>query len=324
MKQKIVLFLKKMFQGINTPMMILALLLSLALWYVNKLGHRYTTTVTLPIRIENSADNTIGVLQQEHRIECLIEGPGYRLLPYTLFPGRQTVTIDLRRIDVRSDDVEGPGEVSLASLSSAVSEQLIDVRLVSILTPRFEIVTSPLRSRKLPVRSRLRLELRNPYMQIGPVRLYPDSLEVKTLGIVLDTLQAIYTEPRSFDDVTASLSGRIELVQPTGVILPLTEVGYQAVVEEYTEVELTLPLTLRNGPADRTAVILPEAVKVKLNVSSSRYARVSSGEIAAFIDYDDRLTNLGTPYKVRIPAEEGIVVKEIAPLYVELVFQEGS
>ncbi len=322
MKQKIVLFLKKTFQGINTPVMILALLLSLGLWYINKLGHRYATTVTLPIRIENSADNTIGVLQQEHRIECRIEGAGYRLLPYTLFPGRQTVTIDLRRIDVRSGEEGEPGEVTLASLASAVSEQLTDVRLVSILTPRLEIVTSPLRSQRLPVRSRLRFELRNPYMQIGPVHLYPDSMEVKTLSVVLDTLQALYTETRSFEDVTASLSGRIGLVQPPEVILPLTEVGYEVVVEEYTEVDLTLPLTLRNGPADRTAVILPEAVKVKLNVSSSRYARVSSGEIAAFIDYDDRLTNLGTPYKVHIPVEEGIVVKEIAPLYVELVFQE--
>jgi hypothetical protein len=70
------------------------------------------------------------------------------------------------------------------------------------------------------------------------------------------------------------------------------------------------------------AVILPEEVSVRLNVSRSRYASVSSGAIAAFIDYQDRTTNLGTAYRVHLPVEEGIEVKEIVPLYVELVFQE--
>jgi hypothetical protein len=322
MKQKIVLFLKKTFQGTNTTVLILALLLSLALWYINKLGSSYKTTVTLPIRIANSADDTIGVLQREYPIECQIEGVGYRLLAYTLFPDREVVTVDLQRIDVRPAGADGLSEVALPSLAGAISEQLTDVRLLSILTPRLEIVTSPLRTRTLPVRSRLRFELSNPYMQIGPVHLYPDSLEVKTLSVVLDTMQAVYTEPRSFGDVTASLSGHIGLVFPPDVLLPLTEVGYEVVVEEYTEVELTLPLTLRNGPVDRTAVILPEAVKVRLNVSRSRYASVSSGEIAAFIDYDDRTTNIGPSYRVHLPAGEGIEVKEIAPLYVELVFQQ--
>jgi hypothetical protein len=322
MMQKTVSFLKKTFQGINTPVMILALLLSLGLWYINKLGHRYTVDVTLPVHIVNSADSPIGVLQQEHRIECRIEGAGYRLLAYTLFPDRQTVSIDLRRLDVLPAGADGLSEITLSSLSNAIDGQLGDVRLVSIDLPRFEVAASPLRSKMLPVRSRVRLELRNPYMQIGPVRLYPDSLEVKTLEIVLDTLQAVYTEARSFDDLATPLSGRIGLVSPPGVLLPLAEVGYRVAVEEYTEVDLSLPLTLHNAPPERTAVILPEEISVRLNVSRSRYASVSSGAIAAFIDYKERTTNLGSAYRVHLPVGEGIEVKEIVPLYVELVFQQ--
>jgi len=77
-----------------------------------------------------------------------------------------------------------------------------------------------------------------------------------------------------------------------------------------------------NDPEDRRPVILPDQVLVKFNVASSRYASASSGEIRAFIDYQDRLTNMGKQYKVYVPVPEGIVVKEISPLYVELVFEE--
>ena len=306
------------------PVLIIAVIISFSLWYVNKLGHTYTTTATLPVHIENSADNTIGVIDEEHEVECRIEGTGYQLLRYSLFPKRNGITVNLRRIDLREIPNTNKSEVSLNSLYNAISEQLTDVRLLSILTPRFEITTSPLNTKKLPVRSQIRVDLRNPYMQIGPTQLYPDSMEVKSLGIILDTMQAVWTESRHYSGVNGSLSGRIGLLQAPEVILPQTEVEYVITVEEYTEVDLILPLSLRNGPVGMVPVILPEDVSVKLHVARSKYASASSGEITAYIDYEDRNTNIGKQYKVHIPVSEGIVVKEIVPLYVELVFQEAT
>lgn len=321
--QRTVTTLRKTIQGINVPVTVTALLLALAMWYINKLEHTYATTVELPIRIENSADNTIGVLESDYRIGCRIEGAGYELLAYTLLPRRRALSIDLSRVEVLPTGEEGLSEIALPSLAAAVAEQLGGgIRLVSILTPRLEVVAAPLHTKKLPIRSRIDLQLRNPYMQIGPVRLFPDSIEVKTLGVVLDTLRAVYTEARSFDDVAASLSGRIGLRQPPDVMLPVTEVGYQVTVEEFTEVDLTLPLTLRNGPSGRTALILPDRVAVRLDVSRSRYDNVAQGRLTAWIDYDERMTNIGQQYKVHLSTEGGIEVKEVAPLYVELVFEQ--
>lgn len=322
MKQKLIPYLKKTFSGINHPVFIAALVVSFGLWYLNKLGHTYTTTVTLPVSIENSADSPVGVLENSNDVECRVEGSGYELLRYRMFPKRNAITIPLRNIDIQTVEGTNRSEVTHSSLYNAVGAQMTDIRLLSILTPRIEITTAPFRTKKVPVRSRIEVEFRNPFMPIGEMKFVPDSLEVKSLDFLLDTLQAVYTQHREYTQVDGSLSGRIALEPVRDVVFTIDEVEFDLRVEEYTEIPLTLPITLENAPVDLVPVILPGEVSVRLNVVRSRYASASSGEIRAFIDYADRETNIGKQYKVYVPVSEGIVVKEISPLYVELVFEE--
>lgn len=302
--------------------MIVAILISFGLWYINKLGHMYTATITLPVTIVNSAESTVGVLQNENNIECRVEGTGYELLKYRWAPKKYRIEIDLRRVDIRPVEGSNRSEVTHTSLYNAISERLSEIRLLSILTPRVEISTAPFNTKKVPVRSRIEVEFRNQYMPIGTMVFMPDSVEVKSLEFVIDTLQAVYTERREFTNVNGSLSGRIGIHPIENVVSAVEEVTFELTVEEYTEIDQRLPLTLHNAPEDRLPVILPGEVSVRLNVASSRYASVSSGEIRAYIDYDDRLTNVGKQYKVYVPVPKGVVVKEITPLYVELVFEE--
>ncbi|MDR0954367.1 MAG: hypothetical protein LBM20_03170 [Rikenellaceae bacterium] len=320
--QNIIPYLKKVFSGINHPVFFAVLIVSFGLWYFNQLGHIYITTVTLPLRIESGADSPIGVLENETQVECRVEGTGYQLLRYRAFPRSGAVIVNLRNIDLMPVAGTNRSEVTNASLFNALSAQLENIRLLAVLTPRVEIVTAPFNTKRVPVRSRITVELANQFMPIGELRLSPDSVQVKSLDVLLDTLQAVYTEPREYTDVRGNLSRRIPLEPIRDVVLPLSEVEFELRVEEYTEIDLTLPIALENAPRNLKPIILPGEVSVRLNVSRSRYATVSTDEIRAFIDYDDRLTNRGRAFKVYVPASEGIVVKEVTPLYVELVFEE--
>ena len=322
MKQKLIPYLKKVFSGVNTPVLIAAVLIAFGLWYLNKLGHTFTTTVMIPVTIVNSPEAGVGVLQNENEVECRVEGTGYDLLKYRWAPRKHLLRIDLRRVDLRAIEGSNRSEVTHTSLYNAISEQLTEIRLLSILTSHIEISTAPFNTKKIPVRSRLDIEFRNQFMPLGPVVFIPDSVEVKSLDFLLDTLQAVYTEYRDYTNVNGSLSGRVGLEPIPDVVFVTDEVAFDLAVEEYTEEVLPLPLSLRNAPEGRIPVIVPDEVSVRLNVVRSRYASISSGEIRAWIDYEDRLTNIGKQFKVYVPVPEGITVNEISPLYVELVFEE--
>lgn len=319
MHSHFVQYIVKNIRRVSHPALIIFVLISFGLWYINKLSHVYTTSVTIPVRIENSANSPVGVVDNEHAVECRIEGPGYKLLMYKMFPERHGVTIDFNRIDARP--VSGSvSEVTLSSLFNALSVQVTEVKVLSILTPRFEIVTSPLQSKKLPVISRIQVDCASQFMQIHPAVLTPDSLEVKSLSVLLDTMKGIYTERRYFSDVNGSLSGRIPLVVGPDVIVPVKEVEYSIDIEEYTEIDLQLPVSVDNDPEDLVPLVLPDLVSVKLNVCRSKYGDAVPGKVRAYVDYNDRKTNIDKRYKVYVEGGDGIFVKDISPRYVELVF----
>lgn len=322
MTRKFIPKIKKTLSTINHAMMVVAVLISFSLWYLNKLGHTYTTTITLPLTVVNSAESAIGVLENENNVECRVEGTGYELLKYRIHPKRYAIQVELRRIDLRPIEGSDKSEVTHSSIYNAVFEQFSDLRLLSVLTPRIEITTAPFQVKKVPVLNRIQVDYRNQYMQVGKTVIAPDSIEVKSLGLVLDTLQAVYTQKRNFSNVNGPLAGRLELEPIPNVVFAVDETEFRVTVEEYTEIEQNLPITLLNAPEGVLPVILPGEVLVKLNVARSRYNQASSGEIRAYIDYADRLTNIGKQYKVYVPVSEGIVVKEVSPIYVELVFEE--
>ena len=234
MQKKIVPYLKKNFSGINHVAMAVALTASFVLWYLNKLGDTYTATITLPVRIENSVDSRAGVLENRNEVECRVKGTGYELLRYRMFPRRNAVTIPLGNIELQPVAGTGRSEVLLPSLYNALSAQMAgttDIQLLSIVTPRIEVATAPLRSKKVPVRSRIDLHFQPAFRAVGEMHFTPAAVEVRSLDSLLDTLQAVYTEAREYNRVNGSLSGRIALQPIPDVIFSVDEVEFDLEVE---------------------------------------------------------------------------------------------
>ena len=234
MQKRIALYLKKNFSGINHVALAVALIASLALWYLNKLGDSYTATITLPVRIENSVDSRAGVLENRNEVECRVKGTGYELLRYRMFPRRNAVTIPLGNIELQPMAGTNRSAVVLPSLYNALSAQMAettDIQLLSIVTPRIEVATAPLQSKKVPVRNLIEVNFQHAFRAVGEMRFTPDVVEVRSLDPLLDTLQAVYTEPREYNRVSGSLSGRIALQPIPDVIFSVVEVEFDLGVE---------------------------------------------------------------------------------------------
>ena len=320
---RFVIYFKNFLRRTAHPALIVFLLISFVLWYINKLSHDYTATVTVPVSIENNPNSALGVIENSQEVECLIEGAGYRLLTYKLFPKRHRAAVDISRVELRPVASGDRNEVTIGSLYNALAAQITDVKVLSVLTPRFEIVASPVKSKRVPVLSRIRIEYDPRFMPVSPLVLIPDSLTVQSLDVLLDTLRGVYTVPRSFTEVHGSLSGKIPLSPIPDVLLPVDEVRYDIRVEEYTETDLTLPIEVRNYPDRLSPVIIPSEAVVRVNVRRSDYANASPEHIRLYINYGDRASNLDRRYKIRAETTEGIVVREIIPLYAELLFEKN-
>ncbi len=229
--QRLLAFLKRPFSGVNHTALIVATVVAFGLWYINKLGHVYTATVVLPVSITGSADSRAGVLENQNEVECRVEGTGYELLRYRLFPRRNVITIPVDHVELAPIARSDRSEVSLSSLFSALSAQMTDLRLLSIVTPRIEVATAPMRSRQVPVQSRISVRFQSNFRATGPMRFNPKTVEIRSLDPLIDTLTAVCTERQEYTGINGSLSGRVALVPIPGVIFSTNEVEFDLPVE---------------------------------------------------------------------------------------------
>lgn len=314
MTTQITTYLKSGLAGINHAALVAAIVVSFGLWYLNKLGSQYTSEVTLPVSIVDAPNSTQGVLENENPVECRIRATGYELLRYRMRPKQNRIDIELSRVELRPVEGTNRSEVTPLSLRNAIAEHLGEgVELEAILTPGIEIATARYRTKKLPVQNTLTFDYRNGYMAVGPVRFTPSAVEVRALDFVLDSLEAVETEPRRFSQVDGSVGGSIGLRTIPGAVFPDGEVEFELTVEKYTEVDLTLPVTLRNAPRGGKMEVDPAEVEVRLRVAGER----SVDKIRPVIDGNEPAEK--GKYRVAVSVPEGVEVGRIEPAAVELI-----
>ena len=110
--------IKKNLKKLASPTFVIFLLLAFALWYINELSHTYTATVDIPVKIGSGT---------KQYMECRVQGTGYRILSYKMFPGRHIVNIDSGDLS----EMGTTGEVT-ASMLTALSGNISDITILSV------------------------------------------------------------------------------------------------------------------------------------------------------------------------------------------------
>ncbi|MCC8088375.1 MAG: hypothetical protein LIO79_03800 [Rikenellaceae bacterium] len=319
--KRIIKFFIRVLKRSLDPVFIVIVILSFGLWYFNKLNNNYDTNVIIPVKIENNINSSIGIHADTYEVECRVNGQGYRLLRYKLRPETNTEYIDISRLEITPIENSVESEIKASSLFTALSAQITDVNLISILTPQLRIVTSEIKKKRVPVISRISVDYERQYMQVGDIIIDPDSLDVRSVQPLLDTLSGIYTEGRHFQNVNKSLIGYIPLIPVENVVFPIQNVSYSIMVDEYTEVDISISVEVRNMPSGLNPIVLPADADVKLNVSRSRFPDDIGDEVKLYIDFNDSHTNIDKYYRVYYEAGEGIYLRNLNPMYVELLYE---
>ena len=300
------------------------LLLSATMWYLSKLSHTYVSNITIPVNITNNFNSEQMLIEKTNLLRCQIECQGYKLLGKKLFA--QHKRIDIPSNKLRFKDVEGAPYtkiVDLESLKDILNDYLSPIRLLSIKTGNIYVTSSETVSKKLPVYSSLEVNTRQHYRMISDIELMPDSIIVRGVKPIIDTMEAVYTEKKSFHAVERSISGTIGLEKIDGVTYSTNEINYNIDIETFTEMEFELPIRIKNCPQNLRAKILPDKAKIKLNVNRSNYGFIKSERVHLYIDYNDINSNISDKFKVyNSMLPKGVKVMLLTPAYVDVVFEK--
>jgi YbbR domain-containing protein len=251
-----------------------AYLLAVGLWFMVNMDREFTYTFKLPVVLGELPENQALLQTIPESVQVTVNGTGWNLM--SLAGDLPTIVLDVRRAEV---DVLTAVRDLIGSVNSLtvvrVQPFLLTVRLDERITKR------------VPVTSNLSIEFRNRYAQVGPTRLFPDSIDVAGAKAILDTIRSWPTKVSDIDGVRESLDLTLALKDAPYILqLSHNQVRIEADVAEYTEGEARIPIRVRGQPRHQDVVFSPASVVVKYDVPIDEYSRsLSQVLFTAYVPY---------------------------------------
>ena len=179
------------------------------------------------------------------------------------------------------------------------------------------------RSRTLPVRlsGSVRASRQN-YIQ--SVSVEPDSVHVFAPATVLDTMNAVYTEPFVLDELSEPTRRQMMLRKQKLIKYDPAKVDIIVGVGYYTEKTIQAPVIGLNFPAEKRLRTFPAQVAVTFRVESGRYHQISAEDFVLATTYEDLLLN---PENSKLPLHlkstpEGVSDVRISPSEVDYLIEQ--
>ena len=187
------------------------------------------------------------------------------------------------------DDEPDLFELNLQEIREKISEQLGErFNIDFIETQRLTFAFEPQAYAKVPVAAALSLSFKPQYMQVGEVRLKPDSVLVYGDVKELQRVTHVGTRSISFTSVDKNLQGFVALDPVPGLRIDCEQVYYDITVDRYVESTVTIPVTATHVPADRMLMILPSQLDVTIRTSfRPRGGRITADDLALEVDWRD-------------------------------------
>lgn len=307
----------------NLRLLLISLLTACFVWVMHTFSLDYSASMPYTVYVTT---NLKGYAPDATARETLVvrgRGTGFYILRMRGFnrkPAVLPLTVDARVFTPESEE-EGLFRLNVADIRDKIAEQLGERFIVDFVeTPQLTFVFTHQSYARVPVAAVLDLSFRPQYMQVGEVRLEPDSVLVYGDVKELQKLTQVGTGSISFRNVDKSLQGYVPVEPVPGLRIDCEKVYYDIPVDRYVETTMTVPVTATRVPAGRTLMILPSQVELTFRASfRPRGGRITADDLALVVDWRDYVKAGSTRVIPKLVTQRDIYSWRMKPELVECI-----
>lgn len=273
----------------NTFTFLFFLLVSTVFWFFNALNKDYVATIKVPVKFINFPENRLLAGDFINHLDVKIEANGYSFLKYNSTPIKTAViNLKLHSIYAVSETNNKRFYLLSSTIQNEIAAQLDEATTIKSIKPDSIIfVLDEVIKKKVPVTKNILLNFRQQYMLKDSVKIIPDSIFIRGVKSLLDTINQVYTIHKVFNDLHDSLSVKLPLEKIKGVAFSVEQITCIIPVEEFAEISYTLPIQVENLPPNYTLKLFPSEAKVVCNVVFSQYRQVFPQQFKFTVDFND-------------------------------------
>jgi hypothetical protein len=274
--------IKKSLQKRKVKIFLIFLFFSSMSWFINKLSEDYTGRAAFDVVYVNVPDSLLFVGASKDHIEVKLKASGFTFLGFGF--KNKTVTIDVSKAQHKDNAYVVPRSAYQLQIEKQLPQSIEFLGVDEADAIILEIFS--LKTKKIPVISKLKADFSQNFMLEGTVVIRPDSILVKGPEKELDDIKSIQTEEKVINDVTENFNEELMLLVPektNNVTYLNTKVFVKGQVVRFSEKIIEVPITVVNLPENFEIKLFPDTVKIvcKAKIDDLKELQVSDFNVVA-------------------------------------------
>jgi len=259
-------------------------------WFLNALSKTYTVDLATPVHYVNFPDNKTLASTPPEQFDMKIKAHGFTILRHRLsffFMPLEFNVNDMtgnRMKETRRSSFAFPSRQFLIELSYMMSN---DMEILSMSPDTLFFRFDQMGQKRVKVKPVLNINLKKQYQISGGIKSTPDSVTVSGPQSVIDTLQFAYTETMLFKNADQPVLTKAKISPLKELFFEPQTVELSFPVEEYTEAQQLVPVTLNGQPDNVTIKLFPAKVKVTFQIGLSRFSEINPEDFKLTVSYSD-------------------------------------
>lgn len=301
--------------------LLLALLLAFSIWVIHNLSLKYNNYMSVPVVAKCSIPGHASASADKADVTARCRATGYKVIKSHLLKGRN-VEITFKNADLKHKEKD-----IFYILSSDLKDYSYQIYGPEITVEYFTSDTLFFRFpfenfKKVPVVPISNVTYKDQYMAESPLTVSPDSVLVYGEPFRIENVNAVYTRPISYTELSDDVSGVVKLEKIKNVRISEPVVNYSLNVKRYVEVLRTVPVTVVNVPAGKNMLVYPTSVEVSLKCNFPLLDDPDKG-LRVEADYNDLLKSLGQRCVLKvISLSRGVISCEATPVSVSCILED--
>ena len=303
----------------------ICLLIASVIWFVNALGKRYETYVTIPIQYTKLPKNKVLVEAPPSSVQVKMEAYGFILLRHkiklTIDPINFNVSLFTDHLMDKSDASEF-NIISDRYIKQIADQVSANIKILDITPDTLHFVFDKIVSEKKKVVHNFELSFENQFFLYDSIFFEPDSVLVSGPKKMLDTISVVKTKKQKFKDLNSSIRRNIALEDIDDAEISPRRVVVEIPVSLFNEYTGFIPVSKQNVPDSLNLITFPGKIEVKCIVAFNNYGKLNPSSFIFSVDYQDIGKNGNTlPISVyRLPSH--IKSLNFQPLEVEYIIEK--
>jgi len=294
-------------------------------WFLNALNKQYSVNLTFPVKYTNWPANKILVNNPPDHFILRANSFGFTILRYKLSLAFSPLIFNVNEFTNKKLESSLKSEYALptAQFISMLSEQVSnELNITDIHPDTLIFLFDKVITRKVKVRPNVSFELKQQHFLNDAIRTIPDSILVSGPRSIMDTLSFIGTSYQHYKDVDHTIRQNIPLKEYKNIVMNTSRVLLEIPVEEFTEKQVLIPVTIVDLPDSTHINLFPDKVNVSFMIALSRFKEVKPGDFRVSVNFQD-IKNKADMLRLSIEAQPSFVRSvSVSPEQIEYLIEK--